>query len=393
MSPIFFAIFLNDLGRELNRSGLGINIGNINIAAVFFADDLVLVGKTRKALHKLMKIARRYFKNHFLVISESKSKVMSHDASTGEEQFDETEDIPLITLEKVCSFNYLGIPLNVAPYCLFRDFNERIKRKANNYLHAVLALARNGPDRSELARALWLNCALPSILFGCEVIPINQGTINEVERCQSLVGKFVLQIPKNSANVCANIDAGFKPVRHVVDEKVLLYSHRIMQMSPDVWTKKAMEEIITLGDCSSYYRNLLKIKSKYNSFGMSRSQIKDAVYHSAVHHVLKEQEVASISTFAMSKPGLGCKQKWFRMKTWINDSVKCKIFNEFRSCNTGLGNRGPTKDGQFFKLCPLCKSKNINAINNEVGTMAAEYLTPKSLEFKESYTLRIVIFI
>ena len=108
--------------------------------------------------------------------------------------------MPAISLEKVCSFKYLGIPLNVSPYCLFKDYNDQMKIRAKKYLHAVLALSRNGPDRSELARVLWLNCALPSILYGCEAIPVAKNTIEEIERCQSQVGKFVLQIPKNSAN-------------------------------------------------------------------------------------------------------------------------------------------------------------------------------------------------
>ena len=222
----------------LNRSGLGINIGDINIAAIFFADDLVLVGKSKKALKELMKIARKYFKTHQLIISEVKSKVISHDGTTGNEEFDNQDDIPLISLEKVCSFQYLGIPLNVAPYCLFRDYNERIKKKANNYLHAVLALARNGPDRSDMARTLWLNCAIPAILYGCEIIPISKQTIEEVEKCQARVGKFILQIPKNSANLSANIDAGLKPIKHIIDEKVLLYAHRVMHMGQELWPKK-----------------------------------------------------------------------------------------------------------------------------------------------------------
>ena len=213
MSPILFAIFLNELGKQLNGTCHGIKIGAIIICAILFADDLVIIGKNRKALEKLMLIVQKYFKSHQLCISEPKSKIVSFDASTGKEIFIGSAGTAPVELEKVLSFKYLGIPLNVSPYCLFRDFNDLVKRKAKNYLHSVLSISRNGPDRSELARTLWLNCALPSILYGSEIIPITQDTINKIEKCQSQIGKFMLQIPRSSANICSNIDAGLKPIK------------------------------------------------------------------------------------------------------------------------------------------------------------------------------------
>ena len=49
MSPLLFAIFVSDLGKELNATGLGVKLGSLNISALFFADDIgsfnfVLVG-------------------------------------------------------------------------------------------------------------------------------------------------------------------------------------------------------------------------------------------------------------------------------------------------------------------------------------------------------------
>ena len=79
-------------------------------------------------------------------------------------------------------------------------------------MSSVLSFVKTGPDRSELAYTLWTRCALPSILYGSEVIPLTVSTISEVERCQAAVGKFILQIPRRSSNVSIRIDAGLKPV-------------------------------------------------------------------------------------------------------------------------------------------------------------------------------------
>ena len=366
LSPLLFAIFLNGLGSKLNSTGLGIDLQGTNIAAIFFADDIALIARSDSKLQTLITITRTYFSHHHLMLSESKSKTMLFDASSGKITFTQTETMPELTLEKVLLFKYLGIPLSVSPYGLFKSFNDQARRKAQTYLHGVLSLVRTGPDRSELAHTLWTQCALPSILYGCEIIPMTQGTINEISRSQALVGKFILQLPRNSTNVCSALDAGLKPVWSCIAEKTLLYAHDVMLKKPSYWARMAMTENIALGSKSPYLQQLLKWKKLVSSFGQPRSKIKDSVHTAAVVSVLKEQQALCVSMFAMNGPSVCSKTPWFRPKRWVCDSPFSQIFAQFRACNAGLGNRGPTKDGNFFKLCPLCKNKGILALNNEV---------------------------
>ena len=70
---------------------------------------------------------------------------MLYDASTGNMTFSETGTLPELNLEKVIAFKYLGIPLNVSPYGLFKSFNEQARKKAQSYLYSVLSLVRTGP--------------------------------------------------------------------------------------------------------------------------------------------------------------------------------------------------------------------------------------------------------
>ena len=43
LSPIFFAVYIDDLLLELRRLGVGCHVGRIFVGAVGFADDLILV--------------------------------------------------------------------------------------------------------------------------------------------------------------------------------------------------------------------------------------------------------------------------------------------------------------------------------------------------------------
>ena len=117
----------------------------------------MVIGKSRKNLDHLMDITRKFFHVHRLYISESKSKIMSHDAFTGKVSFNGTHLDPL-QLEEVLVFKYLGIHLSCSPYNFFRSFNDNVKKKARSYLSSVLSLTRSGPNRSALAHSLWTIC-------------------------------------------------------------------------------------------------------------------------------------------------------------------------------------------------------------------------------------------
>ena len=136
---------------------------------------------------------------------------MTHDSITGKTSFNDPPNFQPITLENVIAFKYLGIHVSSSPYSLFNDYNTNVKTKAQNYLASVLSLSKTGPDRSEMAHMTWSRIALPSILYGSEVMPLTQETINLVEKCQSQVAKFMLQIPRSSATVSTYLDAGFPP--------------------------------------------------------------------------------------------------------------------------------------------------------------------------------------
>ena len=324
---------------------------------------MVLLGKNRKALDKLMNMTREYFTHHKLDISEQKSKIMSFDAATNQCTFQGNQPHS-ITLQQIVSFKYLGIPISCKPYCMFKDYNEQVKNRARKYLASVISLVKSGPDRSDLAYALWTSCAVPSILYGAEVIPLTQGTIKEIETCQSKVGKFILQTPNSTADVSANIDAGLKPIWSIIAEKVLTYASKTLKQPESFWPRRALSLNISMGYDSPYTRNLIHWKTKVDTTLLSIPKIKKATNRAAILSILKQCETLP-TVFAMSTPSSTSKHCWFKKKQWVSDSSISKILCLFRACNASLGNRGPTKDGQFFKNCPLCSKAGVETKNNE----------------------------
>ena len=364
LSPLFFCLFIAEFGRYLNKSGLGINIGLLNICCILFADDLVIFAKNKASLNKLMTMTRKFFNIHKLSISETKSKIMTYNASTEEVSFS-GEGLETLTLGEVMVFKYLGIHVSSASYALFKAFNENVIKKAHSYLNSMLSLVRSGPDRSQLAYLLWTSCALPSILYGTEIMPLRQETIHELEKYNSMVGKFMLQLPRSSANVTTYIDAGLRPIWSLVAEKAMLFNSKVMKKPHSNWARVAMDESINEGISNPYIKYLLQWRMRTNCHSCDPKVIKRAVRVSSRKFILQEKKRTSTTSFALNTVD-DSKPTWFKPKPWVNDSGCSKILSLFRACNSGLGNRGPAKNGEFYKLCPLCQKVGIIALNNEV---------------------------
>ena len=61
------------------------------------------------------------------------------------------------------------------------------------YKFSVMSKAKDSHDPALVARELWNKVALPSILYGSEVIPIRGQELRKINSEATQVGKFILQ--------------------------------------------------------------------------------------------------------------------------------------------------------------------------------------------------------
>ena len=85
----------------------------------------------------------------------------------------------------------------------------------------------------------------------------------------------------------------------------------------------------------------------------------------AIKYIQNSKQDVSVTSFAMNPPDKI--KDWFCPKQWVNDTSSSKVIAQFRSCNVRLGNRGPARNGEFYRLCPLCAKSGTVALNNEVN--------------------------
>ena len=188
-------------------------------------------------------------------ISVSKSKVMS----TSHDLWELIDDDKVIgTLDKVLSFKYLGIQTTLNPRKSAAVMMDRARNLAKSYKKTCISLAHDGPDTVDLTLCLWQNIAIPSILYGCEVVPFSASAIDEIERHQSSIGKFTLGLPPCAPNISSTTILGVAPFRELLYSMQLKYLARLLNQDQLRWSKDAFIDHIE-GDWQSPYVKYLGV--------------------------------------------------------------------------------------------------------------------------------------
>ena len=106
-SPLLFNFYINDLITKLVKSRKGIQLGNITLNTLFFADDIAIFADTYEKVQCLWDICKLYAQTSKLTISMRKSKIINKWNS----KMPDHNDIPLQELINN-NLKYLGIPFN-----------------------------------------------------------------------------------------------------------------------------------------------------------------------------------------------------------------------------------------------------------------------------------------
>jgi len=61
LSPLLFAVYVDDLIAKLRCSGFGIHIGSLFYGCIFYADDIALLSCSCYGLQKLLDICSAYY--------------------------------------------------------------------------------------------------------------------------------------------------------------------------------------------------------------------------------------------------------------------------------------------------------------------------------------------
>ena len=112
LSPTLFAIFINNLAKEIKHLGLGLNYdGSNKLDILLYADDIILVAENEKDLQNMLVCAENWCRKWRLTVNHSKTQIM-HFRQTRIKRSDVQFYFGEQKLEYVGNYKYLGFNLD-----------------------------------------------------------------------------------------------------------------------------------------------------------------------------------------------------------------------------------------------------------------------------------------
>lgn len=202
LSPLLFALFLDDLSAFLPG---GVSINGVQIKVLMYADDIVLLAETPRALQLMINRLNEYTERWKLKVNTEKSKIMVFQKHLRRRPKAETWNLAGERLEIVKEYKYLGvwITYNV-------NFGTHVKYKLKDAKLALNSAWKNvlGNDRVCIsAKYKVFQAAVVSIMnYAAQIWGVDR--YDDVEKLLRFFIKRIFKLPTNAPTYMIHLETG-----------------------------------------------------------------------------------------------------------------------------------------------------------------------------------------
>ena len=206
-SPILFSLFVNDLEKSLTGNSIGVDIIDILIKILMFADDMIILSTTVEGLQNGLNNLSDYCKKWGLTVNISKTKVMVF-RKGGKLSDIEKWFFNGILLDVVASFNYLGCEISSTGS--FKKCVENLVSSANRALFSLKRyFSKNKETLPEVQIRLFDSMVAPITFHGSEVWGLRKADL--IEKFHLSFLKSILRVKLSTTNCYVYGELGIFP--------------------------------------------------------------------------------------------------------------------------------------------------------------------------------------
>lgn len=256
LSPLLFALFINDLENFLLKKGCrGIPINaNNEISLLAYADDIVLLVDTPTELRRKLDSLFEYCQQNKLTINANKTKIVVFKKNRCKPKI-RSYSFGDDSLEVVDSYNYLGIVFNASG-----SFSQTAKKaisSANTAAGATLKLIyRTKASTLSVHNKLFDSLVRSIILHAAPIWCL--GYLETIEKVQLLFYKKLLLLSPSTPNYAVRLETGRRHISLGIFDALLNWTEKTLSMQNSRYPKQCL---LSLRDMS-----LSKPKNTLNWF-------------------------------------------------------------------------------------------------------------------------------
>ena len=163
LSPVLFALYLNDLNRHIKASSQGLLVDDIPVHSLLYADDLVLIAKDRKDLQSQLDALHKFSNSLKMEVNMDKTKVMliQKQKSRAKSKKNKTWKIGDKEIKECVSYKYLGV--TIKSNGSFSIHIDIIKEKAHKAYFSLISKSKEWGGSSHVFFFIYLT--IPLLLF------------------------------------------------------------------------------------------------------------------------------------------------------------------------------------------------------------------------------------
>ena len=168
-SPTAFGIVINDLIKELKYTGIGINVNDLIICCLAYADDIALIADSPENLQELLSVAYQWCNKWRFIINPSKSNVVHYrNPPKAQTKFKFSLGNNGPKLDVVDSYKYLGIYLD--QYLTFNKATEVLSNASGRALGSMISKYKSMKEMGySTYSALFRSLVCPVMDYGAAI--------------------------------------------------------------------------------------------------------------------------------------------------------------------------------------------------------------------------------
>lgn len=279
LSPLLFALYLNDLVSHLSADYDGLRDFSVDLDsylsdndiqvyyrmyALLYADDTILLAETPEQLQSALDSMYTYCNDNKLCVNEKKTKIIVF--SRGKLRRYPSFYYNGEPLEIVSSFTYLGVTLNYNNR--FTVAQKDLHDKASRAMFGLLTKCRKLKLPLDVCLKLFDSLVKPIMLYGVEIWGPYATDI--ADKLQLRFIKFLCQLKKSTPSVMVRGDTGSFPMACDIKLRVLCFWFKLVSNGKDKISKIIYECMLKMFELNDFQCKWISyVKNTLDSLGMS----------------------------------------------------------------------------------------------------------------------------